>query len=231
MKKLVDSARKFGLNEYEARAYVALSSLGSSPVSSLSKIAEIPRARVYDVLASLEKKGFAVKKPVKPAEYSALHPSEAFKHLEKRKNDELKSELAELDEIRKSLEHQLSFGSTSFSEADNVLLVVEGRNNIYSKIDLLLNNAKESVFIASSKEGIERKKVSFGQKLSSLRDAGINVSFKHSSVLNSGRFLVFDKELVLMFLNSEIVGEKQEKALLVQSPFLANFICSQLKAK
>ncbi|MEM3798771.1 MAG: helix-turn-helix domain-containing protein, partial [Thermoprotei archaeon] len=47
----------FGLNQYEARAYVALL---KKPMSAgeISVGAKIPKPRVYDVVRSLEAKGF-----------------------------------------------------------------------------------------------------------------------------------------------------------------------------
>ena len=50
--------RYFGLNLYEVKIWAALLSRGVSTAGELSDIANVPRSRSYDVLESLEKKGF-----------------------------------------------------------------------------------------------------------------------------------------------------------------------------
>ena len=50
--------RYFNLNLYEVKIWTALLSRGVSTAGELSDIANVPRSRSYDVLESLEKKGF-----------------------------------------------------------------------------------------------------------------------------------------------------------------------------
>ena len=52
--------RYFSLNLYEVKIWTALLSRGVSTAGELSDIANVPRSRSYDVLESLEKKGFVV---------------------------------------------------------------------------------------------------------------------------------------------------------------------------
>ena len=52
--------RYFNLNLYEVRIWTALLSRGVSTAGELSDIGNVPRSRAYDVLESLEKKGFVV---------------------------------------------------------------------------------------------------------------------------------------------------------------------------
>ena len=54
--------RYFSLNLYEVKIWTALLSRGVSTAGELSDIANVPRSRSYDVLESLEKKGFVVMK-------------------------------------------------------------------------------------------------------------------------------------------------------------------------
>ena len=53
--------RYFDLNLYEVKLWTALLSRGVSTAGELSDIADVPRSRSYDVLESLEKKGFVRK--------------------------------------------------------------------------------------------------------------------------------------------------------------------------
>ena len=68
--------KEFGLNSYEAKIWAALLSRGVSTAGELSDIANVPRSRSYDILESLEKKGFIVMKIGKPIKYIAVSPEE-----------------------------------------------------------------------------------------------------------------------------------------------------------
>ena len=61
-KSFLMKLKDFGLNSYEAKLWVALLSRGVSTAGELSDIANVPRSRTYDVLESLEKKGFIIVK-------------------------------------------------------------------------------------------------------------------------------------------------------------------------
>ncbi len=60
MEKIIATLRKLGLNRYESKAYIALVSLGVTTAGKLAEKSGIPRAKVYEVLRSLERQGFAV---------------------------------------------------------------------------------------------------------------------------------------------------------------------------
>ncbi|EHR79200.1 transcriptional regulator [Thermococcus litoralis DSM 5473] len=64
----------FELNLYEARAYVALVGFGVLTPAELASVSEVPAPRTYDVLRSLEKKGFALSQPGKANKYRPVHP-------------------------------------------------------------------------------------------------------------------------------------------------------------
>ena len=59
-KVFLNKLRDFGLNSYEVKIWTALLSRGVSTAGELSDIANVPRSRSYDVLESLEKKGFII---------------------------------------------------------------------------------------------------------------------------------------------------------------------------
>ena len=68
----LNKLRDFGLNSYESKLWVALLSRGSSTAGELSDISNVPRSRSYDVLESLQKKGFITVKQEKPIKYTAI---------------------------------------------------------------------------------------------------------------------------------------------------------------
>lgn len=70
-----------GLTSYEARAYVALTGRESCTASEASRLAGVPRQRIYDVLDSLIEKGLALTRPGSTAKYTATAPGLAIERL------------------------------------------------------------------------------------------------------------------------------------------------------
>ena len=73
----------FDLNLYEVKVWTALLSRGTSTAGELSNISDVPRSRTYDILESLEKKGFIVMKLGKPIKFVALKPEEVVERVKK----------------------------------------------------------------------------------------------------------------------------------------------------
>ena len=80
--------RYFSLNLYEVKVWTALLSRGVATAGELSDIANVPRSRSYDVLESLEKKGFAITKIGKPIKYIAVTPGEVVERVKKNMKEE-----------------------------------------------------------------------------------------------------------------------------------------------
>jgi len=219
---MIENIKKLGLNEYEARAYKSLLPRGKDTAVSVSKAANIPRARVYDVLFSLEKKGFVTRSASKPIEFAVVKPLHAFNRVADKKKQELDLHLEEFRTIAATLEDSL--GNIDLGE--DSAWVVSGRDNIYSKIAEELDNCQEAVVISSSEDGIKRKRAFFCQKLADLSDKGVKIISRNN--VNS-RFVVFDKNSVLLFMSPEGLEKNSEKALLIRSPFVANFFRSSSK--
>jgi len=74
--KVSGTLSRFGLSEYESRAYVALVALGSGSANFVAEISQIPRTSAYKVMESLEKKGFVSPKQGRPKSYSPTDPEE-----------------------------------------------------------------------------------------------------------------------------------------------------------
>lgn len=209
-------AKKLGLNEYESKAYLSLLESGSVSASRLSNVASIPRARIYDVLVSLEKKGFVEKKPVKPVTYSAVLPSHAVKKAESVHRKAVEDSLRQLSSIAFELEKQVSVSKENFESGEVVLL--SGWNNIFSRISEKLENAKnEVVFSTVSVDAIKKKKTFFAKQIAELSDKGVKVKFRRSP----SRFVLFDNKSVMLFLNPPNHSNEKENALLLENEFVA----------
>jgi len=153
--------QSFSLNLYEVKLWAAILSRGISTAGELSDIADVPRSRTYDVLESLERKGFVVVKPEKPIKYMALPPTEVLDRVQKKIEGELKVHSGKVEKIRNSdmirelmnlYEHGIEpMQVTDFSGA------LKGRHNIYDQLSMLIKNSKKSIELVTSEDGILRK--------------------------------------------------------------------------
>src|SRR5512137_409615 len=94
--------RYFGLNLYEVKIWTALLSRGVSTAGELSDISNVPRSRSYDVLESLEKKGFIIMKIGKPIKYMAVSPVEVLERVKKKIKDEADAGMKAMDNLKDS---------------------------------------------------------------------------------------------------------------------------------
>lgn len=79
-----------GLNKYEARAYLALLGHEKSSAVEVANRAQVPRQRIYDVLASLLDWGMVVTIDGRPVRHTARHPAVALRTmLEVRRSQQL----------------------------------------------------------------------------------------------------------------------------------------------
>ena len=238
----------FDLNLYEVRVWTALLSRGVSTAGELSNIGNVPRSRTYDILESLEKKGFVLMKLGKPIKFIALKPEEVVervkrnlnleaaeksKRLEKLKGDEVLQELSSLftDGIKFVEPHELS-GS------------LRGRNNIYDHMDMIIRNANKAVTIITSEDGIGRKFESLKNALEKANKKGVNIriaapitkkNVKMAKDLaklaeircvgnnTNARFTISDnKELVFMVMDDKEVHPSYDVGVWINTPFFAN---------
>jgi len=70
---------ELGLSPYEAKAYLGLVRGGEITAIQVSEISGVPKTRVYDVLMTLERKGFCQSHPGKVTKYLAVAPEIALK--------------------------------------------------------------------------------------------------------------------------------------------------------
>src|SRR4030042_7182444 len=160
-KKFLLKLKDFGLNSYESKVWAALLSRGVSTAGELSDIANVPRSRSYDVLESLEKKGFVVMKFGKPIKYLAVPPEEVVERVKKNMRREADVKVKRLEEMKgtevldelKSLHKQ----GIELVEVTDLSGSLRGRHNLYNHLDLMLKNAKKTVTIMSTATGIMRK--------------------------------------------------------------------------
>src|SRR3989344_6793449 len=94
---------KLGLTEYEAKTLSALFHLHEAEAPEISRSAQVPKTRVYDVLDRLTKKALVIEIHGRPKRYMAIEPEKVFIALLEEKKKELQSLEREADSLKNSI--------------------------------------------------------------------------------------------------------------------------------
>jgi len=151
----------FDLNLYEVKVWAALLSRGTSTAGELSNISDVPRSRTYDILESLEKKGFILMKLGKPIKFVAIKPEEVVERVKKNlvKHTQEKTKRLETlkgDEVLQELNLIFTQG-VKFVEPTDLSGSLKGRQNLYNHLDMMVRDAEKTITIVTTKEGLNRK--------------------------------------------------------------------------
>ncbi|HYD03088.1 MAG TPA: TrmB family transcriptional regulator [Alphaproteobacteria bacterium] len=243
--ELLKKIKDFGLNSYEAKIWTALLSRGVSSAGELSDISNVPRSRTYDVLESLEKKGFVIMKLGKPIKYMAIPPTEVIDVIKKKIRDESVRQEATMDELKRSdvLEQLTTLHTNGIDMIEPTELVgmIKNRENIYEYMENMIKKAEKSVYLMTSSEGIVRKMEKLEKSIKKAADKGVSVKvivptakdverldkeFKNileakSSDVKSRFILVDDTKLLFFITNDKDVHPSYDVAVWVETSFFA----------
>ncbi|MBI2546304.1 TrmB family transcriptional regulator [Candidatus Woesearchaeota archaeon] len=252
-KEILGKLRDFGLNSYEIRLWVALLSRGISTAGELSDIANVPRSRSYDVLESLEKKGFVMTKVGKPIKYIAVPPEEVFERVKKRIKVNTDERLAIIDNMKKStvLDELNLLHSTGLElvEPYDLSGSLKGRENLYTHLETRLKNAKQSIVISTTAQGLIRKGAALRKALQRAQERGVQVKILTAlgkenqdaakelskfaeirSKANPARYVMIDgKEITFMLSDDKQVHANYDTGIWVNTPFFTAAIESMFQ--
>ncbi|MCD6464328.1 TrmB family transcriptional regulator [Candidatus Woesearchaeota archaeon] len=238
--------RYFGLNLYEVKIWTALLARGVSTAGELSDIANVPRSRAYDILESLEKKGFIVQKIGKPIKYIAIPPEEVVERVKKNLKKDAEERVKALENLKKTeiLEELKSLHSQGIElvDASDLSGSLRGRHNLYNHLELTIRSAEKSVVIMTTPSGLVRKVEALKPVLEQLKKRGVKIriaakltkatekavkdlqgiaEIRHTDL--KARFVIVDgKELVFMVLDDEKVHPSYDIGIWVNTPFFAS---------
>ena len=246
-KDFLERLKDFGLNSYERKLWIALLSRGVSTAGELSDISNVPRSRAYDVLESLEKKGFIVVKVGKPIKYLAVSPSEVIDRVKKKVSEEadergkMLSQLKD-SEILQQLNTLHTEGITLVDPTDRSGSF-RGRDKVYEHLFLMFKNAKKNISIMTTTEGLVRKHDFFVNHLRRAAKAGVNIqiavppnadkelvkSFSQFAKIkthknSTTRFCMVDsKDLLLFLTDDQKVHKSYDCAVWVEAPYFVDY--------
>ncbi|MCD1294560.1 hypothetical protein CUJ83_06035 [Methanocella sp. CWC-04] len=147
---VVDSFKRLGLTEYEARAYMALNRIKAGTVSDIHVASGIPRSAIYGALTKLEEKGLIEVEHGKPMRYRSIIPSKAMNKIKSAIDDER-------DKVLNYLEEAHARGEND--EASEAVWTIRGVKNLYNKLsDTLCDAEKDIILIATDPIFVELEK-------------------------------------------------------------------------
>ena len=237
--------RYFSLNLYEVKIWTALLSRGVSTAGELSDIANVPRSRSYDVLESLEKKGFVVMKLGKPIKYIAVPPTEVIERVKKNMKEDADEKVKRLETLKGSEVitelNTLHTQGVELVEPSDLSGSLRGRHNLYNHLELTIRNAEETVTIMTTSQGLMRKVEGLKPVFEKLKKRGVKiriaapitkecipavkdimdvVEVRHTE--SKARFTVVDgKELIFMVMDDKEVHPTYDVGIWVNTPFFA----------
>ncbi len=236
----------FDLNLYEVKVWTALLSRGMSTAGELSNISDVPRSRTYDILETLEKKGFIVMKIGKPIKFVALKPEEVIERVKKnlvisaqeksKRLEKLKGEdvLEELNTLFKD--------GIKFVEPSDLSGSLRGRQNLYNHLDMMIREAEKTIIIVTTAAGLNRKLEALMPSLEKAKKRGVkiriaaNVNISNKQVAKElskvaeikdcdyirARFVIIDSEqLLFMILDDDKVHPNYDAAIWLNTEFFA----------
>jgi len=236
----------FDLNLYEVRVWTALLSRGVSTAGELSNISDVPRSRTYDILETLEKKGFIVMKLGKPIKFVALKPSEVIERVKKNLATDAQEKSKRLDKLKtEDILEELSglFNEgIKFVEPADLSGSVKGRQNVYNHLDMMIRDAQDTITIVTTAQGLNRKLEALMPVLEKAKKRGVTIriatqvtednkvvakqlskvaEIKHAPKMRARFAIVDSNQLLFMILDDNIVHPNYDVAIWLSTDFFA----------
>ncbi|MBT4165671.1 TrmB family transcriptional regulator [archaeon] len=233
----------FSLNIYETKVWIALLTKGIASAGEIAEISRVPRSRTYDVLESLEKRGFAIMKLGKPVKYIAVKPHVVLDKLKtnvERNADEKMKSLSKLKETKEysELEQLYNVGIEPVRQED-VSGAIKGKSTFYSHLKDLLESAEKDVIICTNINEFQSKSRFFSLAFEKLKSRKINIQValsgdeKEIKKINNkfkinakpikidSKFFIADRAQVLFSIN-KTESPADEMSVWLNTPFFAN---------
>lgn len=231
----------FDLNIYETKVWLALLGKGTASAGEIATISGVPRSRTYDVLESLEKKGFAIIKIGKPVKYLGVKPKAIIEKLKNNVRKDADDRITSLANIKESdeftqLENLYNTGISPVKRED-ISAALKGKSNITNYLKEILEDAEKEVIICTSAEEIKLKLGLFAETINILKKANIKIKMalygedflvnqiatqlkvKIFPIKIDTKFFIIDRKEVLFYLSKE--KGKDDSAIWLNSEFFS----------
>jgi sugar-specific transcriptional regulator TrmB len=243
----------FGLNVYESNVWLALLNKGSASVSEIAEISGVPRSRVYDVLESLEKQGFAIAQLGKPVRYMAVKPGNVIEKLKTTTLKEADERVKLLTNVKNSDEYRqlevLHNKGIEPIKPEQLSSYIRGRENIYNSMKQIINDAKKEVILITTTVALKRKLHFLKPIFNKLRNNKVNIMVGAIPSTSMKEKVNFSKELGVpvrrvsvntrfciidghksLFMITPDKEEENDTAILIKSAFFSKALSTFLNA-
>lgn len=204
--------REIGLSDYEYRAYYTLIISGPMTANQVSRTANLPYSKIYEVLGNLERKGWIEVERGRPMKYYPKPPSEALEvtklRVQNAFNNSAKQVVEELEPL---------YRKTGVRERPDIW-IVRGEFNIIAKIREMLNETKDELMMLIP---VPQKQIMdlLHPILYRLKESGIKIKIMTTTKINSESL----KKLVILaqvgireeMFGGGIISDRKEAMLLL----------------
>ncbi|HEU13050.1 MAG: TrmB family transcriptional regulator [Thermoplasmata archaeon] len=135
----------FDLNNYEARVYETLLKLGETTAWQIALQSNVPQAKIYEVLSSLESKGFVERAVGRPLKFRPIEPEISLPQVIEKFKNEYSKKLEMMEKAFKEIKDKYS---TRKNESLSFIWTIKGRERVFAKAKEMIDSAKKEVLIA-----------------------------------------------------------------------------------
>lgn len=164
----VNALEELGLTEYEARCFVALTRLSKGTAKEISRVADVPRSRVYDTVERLDRRGLVEIQQSEPREYKAVPIEMATRRIRE-----------EYDSHINAAENALQRIEEPESTDDEGMWAITQTDHVVDRMLTFLDDAEETIhFIVAADEVVDQR---IRDRLRRASDRGVQVIVEAAS--------------------------------------------------
>ncbi len=176
-----DKSRKamedLGLTSYEIRVYLSLLESGSMTASDMSKRSGVPYSKIYEVLNSLEEKGWLESNSSRPQKFFPKSPSTALEITRTRHDNNFRESHSTI------MSELMPMYTKSGMKEKPEIWVATGIMNIAVKVNEIIQNSQNELLVALPQVA-ENVAKPLQPLLRTLHDKGVKINILASAKIN-----------------------------------------------
>ena len=240
---MLDLKKHFRLNIYEVKIWTALLSRGIASAGELADISGVPRSRCYDVLESLEKKGFIIMKIGKTIKYLAVRPAIILERVKKNIKQDADDLVMQMESIKETEEFKeldlLHKTGVQHVDISSISKSIVGRTMINRHIKDIISKAKSGIVIVATQQHVERMAKLLKNFMPNFAKKGVKVrlyapynksvakklqNVEHKEYNPATSFVSIDGREMCFMVSNDSVAPDFEVAIWIDSPFFVNAV-------
>ena len=235
--QLQDQLAKFGLTGNQSKVYIYLGKYGSKSAPEVCRALKLPRTETYHLLTALQNKGIVSATFQHPIKFKAIPINKAVWILVNAEKERIKGLEKQEQDIQELWDKIPEFHNQKSEDKEDKFQVLQGINQIQSKIIEMVDNSKEKFLVFGSEkdylrfyhadflEPLQKSKLDY-KLLSSCTEKSIYIfdDIDRNKVKKLGKdveeklcFMVSDNLETLIFMKNAIYSTQQAVAMWTDS--------------